>query len=180
MKNGAEYYQKNKERIKEQARQHYAENQEKYREYSKQYRLEHKDHISAYMSEYVKRNGESRREQHKKWITENPVMQQIYNQQRRARQAGLSCDLTPEEWSATLQYFNNECAYCGTTEGIQQDHFITHSKGGHYVFGNIVPCCRSCNAKKHTSDFYDWYPGYKHYLQEREIRIITFINEVKQ
>lgn len=60
--------------------------------------------------------------------------------------------LTSEEWLNILKKYNYKCAYCGTEfdENIlpEKDHIIPISKGGNNTKENIVPACRSCNAKK--------------------------------
>ena len=33
---------------------------------------------------------------------------------------------------------------------LEMDHITPLSKGGDHTASNIVPCCRSCNAKKGT------------------------------
>ena len=62
-----------------------------------------------------------------------------------------------DEWSAVLDYFNHECAYCGSKEGLEQEHIIPVNDGGEYKIGNIVPACRSCNASKGSKSVDSWY-----------------------
>ncbi len=42
----------------------------------------------------------------------------------------------------------NQCQYCGKTRDLTLDHLIPKSKGGKFVWTNIVTACLSCNAKK--------------------------------
>lgn len=59
--------------------------------------------------------------------------------------------LTAYEWQEVLNHFGNSCAYCGTqSERLEIDHYIPLSKGGTHTQDNVVPACRSCNAKKHA------------------------------
>lgn len=53
-------------------------------------------------------------------------------------------------WLATLSYFNGECAYCGTPDGLEKDHLYgLNAVGlGEHREGNIVPACKRCNAEK--------------------------------
>ncbi|MFA6121816.1 MAG: HNH endonuclease [Sideroxydans sp.] len=52
-----------------------------------------------------------------------------------------------------LDYFRNECCYCGTQisrQTISLDHLIPMNKStlGLHAWGNVVPCCQSCNNEK--------------------------------
>lgn len=35
--------------------------------------------------------------------------------------------------------------------------------------------CISCNSSKRDKDFFEWYPTYKHYNQEREKFILEYL-----
>lgn len=44
------------------------------------------------------------------------------------------------------------CYYCGRKflpEELTMDHVVPLSRGGKSTKGNVVPCCRGCNAEKH-------------------------------
>ena len=60
--------------------------------------------------------------------------------------------LTSKEWSETLEFFDNSCAYCGIVleEGYHKDHFIPLCMGGEYTAANIIPSCPSCNMRKNA------------------------------
>ena len=52
-----------------------------------------------------------------------------------------------------LEYFNYECCFCGDTidrKSLSQDHLIPMNKSalGLHAWGNVVPCCSSCNNEK--------------------------------
>jgi HNH endonuclease len=89
----------------------------------------------------------------------------------------LPRDLSNENWLETINYFNNECAYCGTKEHVSQDHFIPISKNGGYVKNNIIPSCERCNKSKSNKDFIDWYSKQDFFSEERAYRIIKFIKD---
>ena len=72
-----------------------------------------------------------------------------------------------EDWKAVLTEFNYQCAYCGATEGLEQDHAVSVSDGGTYTVGNIVPACRRCNASKGNSDIFAWYEKQDFFDNER-------------
>ena len=58
------------------------------------------------------------------------------------------CTLTPMEWAAIKARFNHKCAYCGKETRLEMDHVTPLSKGGAHTAANVVPACRTCNAKK--------------------------------
>ena len=52
-----------------------------------------------------------------------------------------------------LDYFNHECCFCGDQvdrKSLSQDHLIPMNKSalGLHAWGNVVPCCSSCNNEK--------------------------------
>ena len=52
-----------------------------------------------------------------------------------------------------LEYFQNECCFCGekiNRKSLSQDHLIPMNKTslGLHAWGNVVPCCSSCNNEK--------------------------------
>jgi len=79
---------------------------------------------------------------------------------RRARKRGAKGSFTLEEWQAKLKEYHYRCAYCGKTQAqhiretgqkLHKDHIIPLKMGGTNYIDNIVPACRSCNSRKHTS-----------------------------
>lgn len=55
-------------------------------------------------------------------------------------------------WKAVLA--RGKCHYCGRTfppEALTMDHVVPVARGGRSVRGNVVPCCRDCNASKGVS-----------------------------
>lgn len=59
------------------------------------------------------------------------------------------------DWQATKDYFEHRCAYCGVEGDLVIEHAIPINKErlGEHRLGNLVPACRSCNAKKADQDF---------------------------
>ena len=52
-------------------------------------------------------------------------------------------------WQALLQ--KGICHYCGRKfppGELTMDHLVPVARGGKSTRGNIVPCCRACNAEK--------------------------------
>jgi 5-methylcytosine-specific restriction endonuclease McrA len=59
------------------------------------------------------------------------------------------CTLTRSEWIEIKEAFRNQCCYCGKElQRLEMDHVIPLSKGGRHTKSNVVPSCRTCNAKK--------------------------------
>lgn len=65
---------------------------------------------------------------------------------RRGRVDGAR--ITANEWAIKLSEFNGRCAFCKSTDRIEQDHIIPLSRGGKHEIDNVRPLCRKCNAKK--------------------------------
>ena len=60
----------------------------------------------------------------------------------------LPNSFTKQNWYEVIDAFDNCCAYCGSDESIEQEHFVPVSLGGGYIRGNILPACRKCNREK--------------------------------
>jgi len=76
---------------------------------------------------------------------------------RRARINNVICTLTLKEWNEIITFYNKRCAYCGIElETVTIDHIIPISRGGDHTKNNVVPACKSCNSRKHTS--MEWIP----------------------
>ncbi len=71
----------------------------------------------------------------------------VYNQLMRARAAHLPATLTLAQWLATIDHFEQCCAYC-PAPFTELDHFIPLVHGGETSWGNCLPICQSCNQKK--------------------------------
>ena len=158
-----EYKERNKDKIKEYKKEYYEQNKDKCKERSKEYYEQNKDKFKEYKKEYREQNKD-------KFVT--------YNQKRRTLKKQLPATLTPEQWEAIKNKFNNSCAYCEKHKKLEQEHFIPLSKGGEYTEQNIIPACKSCNSSKLNIDFHDWYPTFKHYTKEREQKILGHLESV--
>lgn len=155
-----EHRKNNPEQTKEYNKKYRENNIEAAREYQIEYNIINADKVSARRAEYSKNNRE---------------IYNISNQKRRARMKGLTSTLTVQEWKNAIEYFNNECCYCGRKEPLVQEHFIPVSKGGGYTANNIIPSCKSCNSSKGIKDFYKWYPNQREYNIDREKRINGYL-----
>ena len=105
----------------------------------------------------------------------------VATEQRRRKYAqNVISDLTTKEWDNIQTYFDFKCAYCGKgSVQLTQDHVIPLSKGGNYTKSNIIPACRTCNAKKNNKLIDEWYSKQKFYSKNREEKIINYLKSCK-
>lgn len=58
-------------------------------------------------------------------------------------------ELDGTAWRALLERYGNACAYCGSADRpLERDHVIPLARRGRFGWENVVPSCRSCNARK--------------------------------
>jgi len=171
MFNQKQYYQKNKESIKEYQKRWRKNNPEHRKEYDKKYRLEHRKQIEEYKKQYQKDNPEYMKGYMKKYCIKNKENHNKYNRiwqktekgkansqrgkvKRKASEREIINTLTSYEWIDILKQYKFRCAYCGKEFTLYdrptRDHIIPISKGGDNIKENIVPACQSCNSKKHN------------------------------
>lgn len=85
-----------------------------------------------------------------RWRRENMEAKRAYVRNRRARLRGEPQPITAAEWQGVLALYRHRCAYCGSQGPLEQDHVEPVRRGGRHVVQNVVPACRSCNARKGT------------------------------
>lgn len=105
-------------------------------------------------------------------------VRKVINEKRRTLKRNLDCTLTNEEWNECLEFFNYECAYCGSKENISQDHFTPLTKGGGFTIYNVLPACTSCNSSKGNRDFIRWYKNKEFYDIEKVNKIKEYFKKV--
>lgn len=134
-------YQTEEERIAAQ-RESKRRYQRKYRkshpDYDVEWRLANKEHIAEYKAEY-----------RSTLLGRAKILVGSYNQSDKKHNRG-ECTLTAE-WIVE-HIFNQPCHYCGETDwkelGCDRiDNSLPHTPD------NVVPCCRHCNCKKHTTPY---------------------------
>lgn len=87
---------------------------------------------------------------------------------RREQRAGIWVPLPPDYRDLVLEAFDHRCANCGTSERLELDHHRP-LEDGHALYGNSVPLCRLCNARKHTKRPERFYDGWR--LAEIAVRL---------
>jgi hypothetical protein len=96
--------------------------------------------------------------------------------------------LTPyrggKDFDVIKSFFGNRCCYCdidfATAGAAAQDHLIPMNKTnlGLHAWGNIVPACPPCNAKKQGSDWRDFIiERAGAHASERHTRVREFLNQ---
>ena len=93
--------------------------------------------------EWEKRNIERRKEKHNL----NPEFYIVQAQCMRAKKAGVTHDLTLEQWIAAIEHFNGLCAYCKNRSYQALEHYLSIPLGG-TTASNCVPACHACNNLK--------------------------------
>ena len=113
--------------------------------------------------------------EHKKQYMKN-YMREYRNKQKALTQNDKLCEngLPMNEWIEVLNFFEHECAYCGSKKGLEQEHIIPINDGGRYAIGNIVPSCRKCNASKGAREMQEWYSKSDVFSQERLEKIMMY------
>lgn len=86
-------------------------------------------------------------------------LQEIGEEYDRAR--GFEVFNARKHFGDVRSFFNNSCCYCGASfedRRAVQDHLIPLNKdaAGLHAWGNVVPACSECNAKKQGRDWQDF------------------------
>ncbi len=90
----------------------------------------------------------------------------------RAAKKHVISSVTLEEIQATLQHYNNRCAYCNQA-AIGLDHALPLKDGAPNVQANILPCCAACRTLK-QGDLIDFYQqGYL--SQQQYLDILRYL-----
>lgn len=119
--------------------------------------------------------AQQKREYHK--TDKYKEIKRFSKEKRRTKKRLLDSNLTKSQWEKCINHFDNSCCYCGKKEKtLSMEHFIPLSNGGEWTINNIVPSCRSCNSSKGTKDFFKWYPKQKCYSEQRENKILKYLN----
>lgn len=136
-------------------------------------------HRAHYSSEKRRERYEREREKFAQYYQDNKEKlkkQSIHRtRNQRAKEKGATDTLSLTDWEKILKKFGNRCAYCGSDGkplGLGADHLIPLTKGGTNTPDNVVPCCRSCNSRKNTKAFFDWYPVQEFFDADRLTAII--------
>ena len=79
-----------------------------------------------------------------------PELVAYHNHRSRSARLGLPrLGVSTEDWRSIFEQFGGRCAYCYAM-ATGRDHVVPLTSGGLDTPDNVVPCCGSCNSKKHT------------------------------
>lgn len=87
---------------------------------------------------------------------EAKAIKKVSKKRRRSRLRNTPATLTTADYRRTLEFFGGGCAYCGSTDELEVEHFIPISKGGGLTPDNTVPACRTCNSDKGGKAPHEW------------------------
>lgn len=162
------YREANKDKVRAKQRRYYEANREEIRAKGRAYTKVEPEAVKA-----------RRRESRRRWAAANPEVRVLHQQRRRARAKETVSDFTNSQWTECVSYFNNECAYCGAEELLQQEHVIPLSKGGGYTVTNIIPACAKCNSSKRDTDLEEWFSSKDFYSEDKLEDIYSYLSEVE-
>lgn len=126
---------------------------EKIRAANKLWRESHQEEIRFYKRSWDATHRDKLHNYTRKWDAANRESKRASSNRYRAKKANATInDFTAAQWVELQVSYDHRCAYCHKrAKGhLTQDHVTPLSKGGLHTLVNIVPACRSCNAKKHT------------------------------
>lgn len=165
----------------EKAALYHKEHREEFLSRARKWRMDNRERSNQYSNDWVERNPEERKRIQVSWRRRNPEKVRIYrlldydrhpetyreakrryrNRYRdkhvawwraaRARRGNALGSFTTAEWQLLVALFDNRCGYCWKGVKLEADHVVPLSKGGTNFIENILPACRSCNARKGAS-----------------------------
>ena len=138
----ANYYSKNKTKVKQNVAQWKEQNPQKVKKYAQKYF----QNIKA-------RDKDKRSAEFKNWRLENPEKDKDRSHRRRARlRNAKTFSVTSKEIKLLLL---KPCFYCGN-KSSQIDHIVPLSRGGTHGIGNLIQACAPCNHSKKDKLIMEW------------------------
>ena len=141
--------------------------------------------------QYWKENPEAKNQHERQWRKYiyawkykcNPLFRRYECQRNSARKARYrgnhTVKLCPGVVDARFADFDNQCAFCGSSNQLIVEHFIPRSKGGPHAIGNILPACYSCNMSKFNHDPEKWYRSRSYFSETRWRKILRVLGKAK-
>lgn len=125
-----------------------ANNLEKSRERCRGWHAANASLVRAYKQKWSRENRERMNERAREWRAKNPESKLETQRRRRAVASGAVSTLTRAEWAGRLEEYGGMCAHCVVCPATEMDHVVPLARGGDHELENVVPACRSCNARK--------------------------------
>lgn len=126
----------------------YARHADKRRAYQRAYARRNRAARKAYMQRWSAENAERRRDYHRNYRKRNSARIREYERHRDHLERTNHADLGVDDWPAIKAMWGERCVYCYSQGGLEMEHVIPVSNGGGHTWDNVVPACRSCNARK--------------------------------
>ena len=127
-----QYYDANKKELMKKQKEYYQKNKNEIDKWRKCWRTRNKAHLQSAKRLWHEENKNIVNLRTKKWNALNPERKSALDRKathkRRSMISGLVCTFTPNHWQQCLTYFNHQCAYCGSTESLEQEHVIPVSR----------------------------------------------------
>ena len=134
-----EWLKRNPQKARDAVRRWRERNPELTRERRRQYRR------AAYLRDPARINA-----QKAAYLARHPEVKRAKDHAYRARRIAAAGSFTGAEWIALIAFWGNVCAYDGKSGPLEPEHRVPLSRGGTNFIENILPACRSCNARKHN------------------------------
>lgn len=188
------YCEENKEKISSRAKEYLRNNKDKVKDKQKEWRIQNKEYLLSKSKQYYYDNMNVRKSYNRKysivasdkrkfnvrvWRENNKGKALENSQKRRVLSQSVVDNLTEKQWEECLSHFNYKCAYCGEDGALEKEHFIPLEKKGPTSVDNILPSCRSCNLRKRSLSFDEWYHKHEFYSKERESAIIRYLKQAR-
>lgn len=125
----------------------------------------------------ARRNKQSAACKRRRYQTETGHTKEILRCHERRLLLQNAGGATPQDWQDCLAYFNEQCAYCGSTENLTVEHIVPISLFGANKRYSIIPACNHCKASKSDHDILDWYPKQPFYSAERLLKIHSWYKD---
>lgn len=123
-------------------------NPDKAREAMRRWRERHPEADRAARRRHYVANAESVKSAVIAYRRANPDVVQTVRRLRRARATQAEGSYTVAEWRSLVTRHGGACAYCDRRGPLTADHRVPLARGGTNYIANILPACRSCNARK--------------------------------
>jgi len=153
-----EYYKNNKDKISESSKKRYIENKDKISEKQKNIYILNREKILAKSAEYYKNNRTNKlnyqKEYGKKYDKTEMGKAVRRNINSKRRSIIKSSDIDSSEIHKLI-FESKVCYWCNTSlknKEVHVDHYIPLARGGEHTISNLVVSCRLCNQKKHSKD----------------------------
>lgn len=145
----ADYYQRNKDRIRAAQREYRAKNRDSILARQARWRDANREHVRADNTRRYREDPTNHVAASKRWKSRNPMWVRMQRQRTRARELGIpQIHFTLDQFQARVAYLGARCWICGTSEGLTIDHVKPFDHGGAHMLANIRLACGGCNSRK--------------------------------